>query len=246
MKFSYYWLLMGGRWQAPSTVGGRHVDHGSSIMPKGCTFGAYGHQKIYFGAMATRGTIFGHRKAAKGRSSAVNSWRCLSLTANGRWASAVYGKKSCALHIDRHRRRGLRVVKAEGTSFSVMAAARRRLQTENMGEGGQSFIVVSGTTLVKRYLFRRVSIIGMILPTEPYSRSCHAKQRNTAKSWCLVHPGTRYWPMTNTRWKVQAFGFRGQRDASPLLQGSLSSSCRYTSMYKSPTCCQYYLTSLIY
>ena len=55
------------------------------------------------------------------------------------------------------------MVEAEGTASGAMAAARRRLQTENMGAGGQSSMVVSGTILVKRYLFRRVSIVGIFL-----------------------------------------------------------------------------------
>ena len=113
-------------------------------------------------------------------------WR-LSSTTNGRRASAVHGKKSCAFDIDRHQRRGLRVVEAEGTAFGAMAAARRRLQTENMGAGGQSSMVVSGTTLVKRYSFRRVSIVGIFLPPEPYPGSCHAKQRITAKYRHVVY-----------------------------------------------------------
>ena len=59
------------------------------------------------------------------------------------------------------------MVEAEGTAFGAMAAARRRLRTENMGAGGQSSMVVSGTTLVKQYLFRRVSMLGYFYRPNP-------------------------------------------------------------------------------
>ena len=122
-----------------------HVGRRSSIMTQNCSFGAYGHQQRPPGAKMTIGTAFGRTKAAKGRLLAINSWRRLCLTTNGRQVSAVHTNKRCAFDVERHQRRDLRAVTAKGTAFGAMAATTNEKHGSPRSAGGQSSVFVSGT-----------------------------------------------------------------------------------------------------
>ena len=122
-----------GRSQASSTFDGRWTPIDGICASKSCAYGHLSPRRSLLVPVCPKGAVLCQYRWHTVDVTTLNSWRRLSLTAKWSWVSAVHANKSCAFVVERHQRRGLRAVAAEGTAL----VRWRRLQTENMGAEGQ-------------------------------------------------------------------------------------------------------------